>query len=173
MDKIKKLRKLFKSFTIDGYLVPKNDEYFNEYVSPSSDRLKVISNFTGSAGFAVILKSKNYLFTDGRYTIQARNQSGKNFKVITIPVHFPKDVLKFKKKTVLGFDPNLHTEKQLNSLFRVKNVYLKSIKQNLVDMIWTKKPKNLIKPFYSISSKNAGATSLKKIWQVKNILWGA
>ena len=87
-----------------------------------------------------------------------------------MPINFPKDVLKFNKKTVLGFDPNLHTEKQLNSLFRIKNVYLKSIKQNLVDMIWPKKQKNLIKPFYSISSKNAGATSLKKIWQVKNIL---
>ena len=76
MDKIKKIRKLFKSFMIDGYLVPKNDEYFNEYVHQSSDRLKFISNFSGSAGFAIILKRKNYLFVDGRYTIQARIQSG-------------------------------------------------------------------------------------------------
>ena len=84
---------------IDGYLVPKNDEYFNEYVSQSSDRLKFISNFSGSAGFSVILKSKNYLFVDGRYTIQARIQSGKNFKIITIPQKFPKKVLKSKKKS--------------------------------------------------------------------------
>ena len=70
---------------IDGYLVPKNDDYFNEYVNQSSDRLKFISNFSGSAGFAVIMKNKNYLFVDGRYTIQAQIQSGKKFKVITIP----------------------------------------------------------------------------------------
>ena len=69
MNKINGIRKLFKSFSIDAYLVPKNDEYFNEYVTDSKDRLKFISNFSGSAGFAIILKNKNYLFVDGRYTI--------------------------------------------------------------------------------------------------------
>jgi len=92
MNNIKKLRNFFRSFMIDGYLVPKNDEYFNEYVNQSIDRLKFISNFSGSAGFAVILKNKNYLFVDGRYTIQARIQSGKNFTIITKPQKFPKDV---------------------------------------------------------------------------------
>jgi len=66
MNKIKKLRKFFRSFMIDGYLVPKNDEYFNEYVNQSSDRLKFISNFSGSAGFAIILKKKIIcLLTEG------------------------------------------------------------------------------------------------------------
>ena len=92
MNKIKKLRKFFKSLMIDGYIVPKNDEYFNEYVSEFNDRLKFISNFSGSAGFAIILKNKNYLFVDGRYTVQGRIQSGKKFNIITIPLKFPKDV---------------------------------------------------------------------------------
>ena len=98
MNKINSLRKFFKSFAIDGYLIPKNDEYFNEYVTESKDRLKFISNFSGSAGFAVILKNKNYLFVDGRYTVQARYQSGKKFKIITVPNQFPKDIFKPKKK---------------------------------------------------------------------------
>ena len=89
MKKLIKLRKFLKIYKLDGYLVPKNDEYFNEYVNQSSDRLKFISNFSGSAGFAIILKNKNYLFVDGRYTIQARIQSGKNFTIITIPQKFP------------------------------------------------------------------------------------
>ena len=97
MNNIRKLRKFFRSFMIDGYLVPKNDEYFNEYVNKSSDRLKFISNFSGSAGFAIILKKKSYLFVDGRYTIQGRIQSGKNFKIITMPQKFPKNVLKTKR----------------------------------------------------------------------------
>ena len=100
MNKIKKLRTLFQSFMIDGYLVPKNDEYFNEYVSQSNDRLKFISNFSGSAGFAIILKDKSYLFVDGRYTIQARIQSAKDFKIFTIPQKFPNQVLKTKKKNL-------------------------------------------------------------------------
>ena len=42
MNNIKKLRKYFRSFMIDGYLVPKNDEYFNEYIIKSNDRLRFI-----------------------------------------------------------------------------------------------------------------------------------
>ena len=113
-------KKLLKKYKVDGYIVPKNDEYFNEYVNLSNDRLKFISNFSGSAGFAIILKNKNYLFVDGRYTIQARYQSGKKFKVITIPTKLPKDVLKTNKKIVIGFDPKLHTEKKLNFFSKLK-----------------------------------------------------
>jgi len=170
MNKIKKLRKFFKSFMIDGYLVPKNDEYFNEYASQSKDRLKFISNFSGSAGFAIILKNKNYLFVDGRYSIQGRIQSGKNFKIITIPQKFPKDVLKTEKKLKIGFDPKLHSEKQLNFLFNIKNIILKPINRNLIDIIWFKKPKDLVKPFFSLSKKDAGQTSQEKIVKVKNVL---
>ena len=82
---MKKFKNLLRQYRLDGYIIPKNDEYFNEYVTSTKDRLKFISNFSGSAGFAIILKNKNYLFVDGRYTIQAQIQSGKSFKVITIP----------------------------------------------------------------------------------------
>ena len=164
---MKKFKNLLKQYKLDGYIIPKNDEYFNEYVSSAKDRLKFISNFSGSAGFAVILKNKNYLFVDGRYTIQARIQSGKNFKVITIPKKFPKDVLKFNKKLTIGFDPRLHTESRLNFLFNIKNISLKSVNKNLVDIVWSKRPKELIKPFYSLSKKNAGVSSEEKILEVK------
>ena len=170
MKKLIKLRKFLKIYKLDGYLVPKNDEYFNEYVNQSSDRLKFISNFSGSAGFAVILKNKNYLFVDGRYTIQARIQSGKNFTIITIPQKFPKDVLKTKKKLKIGFDPKLHSEKQINFLFNIKNIIIKPINGNLIDIVWSKKPKDLIKPFFSLSKKDAGQSSQGKIVKVKNVL---
>jgi len=170
MNNIKKLRKFFRSFMIDGYLVPKNDEYFNEYVSQSNDRLKFISNFSGSAGFAIILKNKNFLFVDGRYSIQSRIQSGKNFKIFTMPQKFPKDVLKTEKKLKIGFDPKLHSEKQLNFLFNIKNIILKPINKNLIDIMWSRKPKDLVKPFFSLSKKDAGQSSQEKILKVKNVL---
>ena len=170
MNKIKKLRTLFQSFTIDGYLVPKNDEYFNEYVSQSNDRLKFISNFSGSAGFAIILKDKSYLFVDGRYTIQARIQSAKDFKIFTIPQKFPNQVIKTKKKLIIGFDPNLHNESQLNFLFNIKNIVLKPISKNLIDIIWSARPKDLVKPFFSLSNKEAGQDTQTKINKVRNFL---
>ena len=68
------------NYKLDGYIIPKNDSFFTEQLK--HDRLKLISNFSGSAGMAVVLKKKNYLFVDSRYTIQARLESGKNFKII-------------------------------------------------------------------------------------------
>ena len=76
------LKERLKGLNIDGYIIPKNDEFFSEYAI--KDRLKIISNFDGSAGFAIILKKENFLFVDGRYTIQAKIQAGKNFKIIVI-----------------------------------------------------------------------------------------
>ena len=96
MEKIKKLRNIFKKEKIDGYIVPKNDEFFGEYIPDHNDRLKFISNFSGSYGFVVILKNKNYLFVDGRYTLQANNQCKKFFKVITIPDKMPYEIIKEK-----------------------------------------------------------------------------
>jgi Xaa-Pro aminopeptidase len=78
---INELREKFKKYNIDGYVVPKNDDYFTEY--SKINRLKIISNFSGSAGLAIILKDKNYLFTDGRYTIQSEMESGKYFKIVS------------------------------------------------------------------------------------------
>ena len=63
---IKLLRSKFKKYGIDAYIIPKNDDFFTEY--SKLNRLEVISNFSGSAGLAIILKNINYLFTDGRYT---------------------------------------------------------------------------------------------------------
>ena len=77
------LKKLMDSKNIDGYIIPKNDEFFSEYSFPN--RLKLISNFSGSAGLAIILKDKNFLFVDGRYTLQASIECGKNFKIFEIP----------------------------------------------------------------------------------------
>jgi len=167
---LKKLRKKIVENKIDGYLIPKNDEYFNEYVHPSKDRLNFISNFSGSAGFAVILKNKKYLFVDGRYTIQAQIQSGKNFKIITMPQKFPRDILKTKKKLKIGFDLKLHNESQLNYFFNIKNIILKPLNKNLIDIIWSKKPKDKIKPFFSLSKKDAGQSSQEKIEKIKKVL---
>ena len=165
-----KFKKLFNKYKIDGYIVPKNDEYFNEYVPEYKDRLKFISNFSGSAGFAILLKNKNYLFVDGRYTTQALNQSGKKFKIVTIPQKFPKNIIKTKKKIVIGFDPKLHTEQQLNLLFKIKNVRLKSLKKNLVDIIWSKKRYNYSNPYYLIPKNVVGTNSKDKILHVKKYL---
>ena len=88
MEKINKLKSLFKGNNINGYLITKNDEFFGEYVPDNKDKLKYFTNFSGSSGFAFILKKKNYLFVDGRYTVQAKNQCGGNLKFLLYLIKF-------------------------------------------------------------------------------------
>jgi DNA helicase-2/ATP-dependent DNA helicase PcrA len=61
---IKILRTKFNKYGIDGYVIPKNDDYFTEY--SKFNRLEVISNFSGSAGLAIILKNKKDLDNENR-----------------------------------------------------------------------------------------------------------
>ena len=161
--RIKKLREKFKKYKIDGYIIPKNDEFFSEY--SVKDRLKTISNFRGSAGLAIVLKKTNYLFIDGRYTIQAKQQSANQFKIIEIHKFLPKNVIRNLR---LGFDPSLFTKKTLNLNFG-NLLKLIPIKNNLVDEIYKNKILNR-KPFYSLTNKSVGESHKSKINKIYNIL---
>ncbi len=169
MKKLKNLKKLFNTYNIDGYIVPKNDEFFNEYIPKNKDSLKFISNFSGSYGFALILKKKNYLFVDGRYTLQAKKQSGKEFRIITIPNKFPADILK-NKKISIGFNPKLFTEIMLYRLFRQSRCKLLPINENLIDKIWKTKNINNVNKFYKLSNKDSGQTSDNKVRKLVKLI---
>ncbi len=161
--RINSLREIFKNYGIDGYVIPKNDEFFSEF--SNKDRLKFISNFTGSAGYAVILKDKNYLFVDGRYTIQAKIESGKNFKIKDHSKIIDTEIF---KKLNLGLDPRLFTSKQIKKFF-LKNNQVSLINENLIDKIFKIKNKKKT-PFYSIDDKITGKSHKQKILKVSSYL---
>ena len=162
IDVIQKLRALFDKNNIDGYIIPKNDEFFSEY--SNKDRLKAISNFTGSAGYALILKNKNYLFVDSRYTIQGKIECGKKFKILDYENIFN---CKYFKDLVIGLDPSLFTSNQIKKIF-LKNK-IKLIKTNLIDKIIKFKNKNK-KNFYSLNEKVTGQSYQNKISKLANYL---
>ena len=158
-EKIQNLRKKFEEFDIDGYVIPKNDEFFSEYAG--IDRLKFISNFSGSAGYAIILKNKNYLFVDGRYTIQAKIESGKYFKIIDYNKIFNCNL--FQKLTI-GLNPKLFTSDQIQKFF-LKNNKIKIINSDIVSENFRRKEERK-KYFFSISKDICGESHLSKINKV-------
>ncbi len=169
MEKIKRLKKLLLKHGLDGYIVPKNDEFFGEYTEESKDKLKYISEFSGSFGLALILKNKNYLFVDGRYSIQAKMQSGKFFKIVVMPNKLPSNILG-RKKLKIGYDPKLHTSNNLRVFFKKTECELFPIKLNLVDKIWVKKNKSSLKKFYVLPKNAVGQNYNYKINKLINIL---
>ena len=160
---INELRKKFKRYNIDGYVVPKNDDYFTEY--SKINRLKIISNFSGSAGLAIILKNKNYLFTDGRYTIQSEMESGKYFKIISYEKIKNCNLFKNLK---LGLDPKLFTHQQVKNYF-LKNNQIKFLSNNLIDEIKKQKAVKSI-PFFFLKDKIVGENNKSKINKIVNYL---
>ena len=49
------LEKVMDEQNLDGFLLPRADEYQSEYLPRSSQRLAWLTGFDGSAGFAIVL----------------------------------------------------------------------------------------------------------------------
>ena len=156
-----KINNIISSNNLDGYILPKNDNYFTEY--SKINNLKSITNFSGSAGFAIFLKNKKYLFVDGRYIIQAEKEVGKKFEICEIPYVWPKNIL--EKKIKIGFDPDLFTWETLNKYF--------GYNYNLIPLNYKFKRKSNTKdnyPFFSLETSIAGESVNQKINRLIEIM---
>ena len=170
-NKLIKLRRELTINNIDGYIIPKNDEFFGEYVSPEKERLKYLTGFSGSAGQSLVLKKQAFLFVDGRYTLQAQKEVRKGFKVIQIHKTIPSDILrKNKQKLRIGFDPRIYSLASLINLYKTENVKLIPIKKNLIDEIWPNKPKLKFNKFFILKTQYAGKSFKNKINLICKIL---
>ena len=170
-NKLIKLRRELTINNIDGYIIPKNDEFFGEYVSPEKERLKYLTEFSGSAGQSLVLKKQAFLFVDGRYTLQAQKEVRKGFKVIQIHKTIPSDILrKNKQKLRIGFDPRIYSLASLINLYKTENVKLIPIKKNLIDKIWPNKPKLKFNKFFILKTQYAGKSFKNKINLICKIL---
>ena len=161
--KLKKLKKKLYHCKIDGYIVPKNDEYFSEFAQ--KDKLKTITGFNGSFGLAIVLKKKNFLFVDGRYVEQAKIQSGEKFKIIEVPKKLPHQVL--NSSLNLGFDPMVFTSRSLLYYFRNK-LKLTPITKSILNTNILKDRKS--KKFYLLKPEVVGETIHSKIKRLIKIL---
>jgi Xaa-Pro aminopeptidase len=172
-ERVAKLRRLMARARIDAILVPRSDAHQGEYVAPESERLKWLSNFSGSAGLAIITADSAVLFVDGRYTTQAANQVATEiFTVSQISdtyEHAIIDWLKARATAIasLGFDPWLHT---IDAIETVRHALgksgpkLKATARNLVDVAWgTERPSPQTTPIMLHDQRYAGAPTATKI----------
>ena len=145
-NKLQQLRIQMQDQNIDVCLINQTDEFQNEFLPQYSKRLQWLTNFSGSAGEALITKNKAYLFVDGRYTLQAKLEVNQSvYKVYNYSKKTPTQILKSLKlnKPNFGIDGNIITVKKLNLLTSElkTNVSIKLLEKNLVDLIWYSRPK--------------------------------
>ncbi len=129
---------------LDGFVVPRADAHQGEYVAPRDERLAWVSGFTGSAGFAIVLRDTSALFVDGRYRVQARAQVAEEITTVDWPDTKPGPWLvgQLSHGGRVGFDPWLHTEAQIAEMREAverAGIALVPV-ENLVDRIWPDQP---------------------------------
>ncbi|KXF76833.1 X-Pro aminopeptidase [Paramesorhizobium deserti] len=149
--RVAKLRAEMEKLGLDGFLVPRADEHQGEYVPPRAQRLAWLTGFTGSAGVALIFKHDAFIFVDGRYTLQVRDQTDLSIFQVESLIDTPPSVWLAEngKGLAIGFDPWLHTIAEARSLreaLEKNGGRLVPVTDNLVDLVWTDQPSPPLEP---------------------------
>lgn len=169
--KLEKLREILASEGLDGYLVPRTDEYLGEYVPECAERLAWLTGFTGSAGLAIVLRDKAVVMSDGRYTIQLAQQVDGDLyeRANSQEVKVEEWLAENAADMVIGYDPRLHTPAQIEAKEKV-DIEMSAAHGNLIDRIWNDRPEAPQAKTTLFSEKYAGASARDKIQTIQNVL---
>jgi Xaa-Pro aminopeptidase len=173
------LRAVLATHGLDGFVVPRADQHQNEYVPDRWNRLRYLTGFTGSAGAAIVLKSKAAAFTDGRYVQQIAAQVDPSvFRIVSTVETSPEAWLEtnLRKKARFGVDPWLHTEDQLKRLrtaVEKAGATLAMVEGNPVDASWPDRPPLPDAPVVIHSEVLAGVGAPAKIEALQDAIKAA
>jgi Xaa-Pro aminopeptidase len=146
-DKLANLRVKMAEKIIDAYIIPSEDEHQSEYIAEYDERRKWISEFTGSAGTAVVTMKKAALWTDSRYWLRAEKELDKNFwtlKKSGIDESID-DFLRaeLNENSTVGMNAKLFSKSSWESrenAFKDKQISVWSPQIDLIDEIWKDRP---------------------------------
>ncbi len=140
------LREELKRRGLDGFVVPISDEHMSEYVGDYAQRLKWLTGFGGSAGFAAVTLTHAAIFVDGRYTVQVREQvDGNLFKYRAVPGDTLAGWLASVSESGarIAYDPWLHTlawAEGLEQALAASGIALVPAEGNPLDAVWSDRP---------------------------------
>lgn len=142
---VTRLREKLAERKIDAYIIPSADAHQSEYVAECDKRRAFISNFTGSAGTALVTTDKALLWTDGRYFLQAEQELSSEWTLMRQGEKDVPSVEDWLQKSLsrgarIGFDPWLipvSQHKRLEALTKgSQSLELAPTDENLVDLVW-------------------------------------
>jgi Xaa-Pro aminopeptidase len=145
-DRLSALRDQLQRDRLDGFVVPLTDEHMSEYVGAYARRLAWLTGFQGSAGSAVVLPQAAAIFTDGRYTLQVRQQvDGAHWQYVPVPQVSIAGWLgdNAPEGGRIGYDPWLHTSAwvaEARKALAERGAELVAVDTNPVDAVWPDKP---------------------------------
>ena len=146
-DKLYIMRTLMKERGYDAYIIPHGDQHNNEYIAESDERIKFISNFSGSNGLGLVTNDVALMWTDGRYYIQIEKELYPGWKMKKMSgddESLSQYILKnIPKNSSIGMDFSLFSQETAKSLkTKLREYIFIDDTNNLIDNIWgTLKPK--------------------------------
>ncbi|WP_185985171.1 aminopeptidase P family protein [Aureimonas mangrovi] len=166
--RVDRLRTVLSQAGVDGFLVPRADEFQGEYIPANAERLRWLTGFTGSAGHAVVFPDRAYAFSDGRYTVQLGAQlDGKVFAASDSTKTTLPDFLKENAQGLkIGFDPWLHTVGEVAALRKAASeagFELVALSRNPIDLVWQDRPAAPATKARVHSERYAGRSAKEKL----------
>lgn len=139
--KLSALREVLQKEGVGGFIVPRTDEYQGEYVPPCAERLRWLTGFTGSAGTAIVLADRAVVMSDGRYTIQLKQQVDADlFELADSTQVSPAQWMAANAGgRTIGYDPRLHTPREVKA-WEDKGIAMKPLAANPLDAVWADRP---------------------------------
>jgi len=135
---------------LHALVVPSEDAHQSEYVSEQDKRREFISGFTGSAGLALITMKEAFLWTDGRYFLQATQQLSNRWKLMRMGEDPPVEAWiadNLAAEAVIGINPwciSVDSAQRYEHAFSKKHQTLFQLSSDLVDEVWKDRP--LVEP---------------------------
>ena len=167
-DKLHVMRVLMKERGYDAYIIPHGDQHDNEYIAESDERIKFISNFSGSNGIGLVTQDIALMWTDGRYFIQIEKElyPGWQMKKLgegeeSLTQYISKNL---PKNYTIAMDYSLFTQDRAETI-KAKLIGYTFVddKNNLIDDIWgTLKPKYGNSKVLILEEKFTGKSVLSK-----------
>ena len=177
--KLAALRTEMEARQLSAFIVPSTDPHSGEYVPEHWESRKWISDFTGSAGTAVITLTDAGLWTDSRYFIQAEEQlSGTGIRLFKdrLPEtpsigEWLGSVLKAGDKVGIDGWVNSHQEVLgLRNELKTKGLTLETMTEDIFDTLWTDRPSLPQSPVFILDETKTGASCSEKIGRIQEAI---
>jgi len=167
-ERLDALRTVLRDAGVDGFVLARTDMYGSEYLPACEERVAWLTGFTGSAARVVVLPETAALFTDGRYTLQVRDElDPARFETPHLIHEPPATWLRTHAPTGvrLGYDPFLHLRGELDRLEKAlaaRGGELVPLTDNPIERIWSDRPAPPVAPLANHPLAYAGERSVDK-----------
>lgn len=172
---IERLISCMRERGIFACIIPTDDFHGSEYVSAHFKLREYLSGFTGSAGTLLVTLEGAFLWTDGRYFLQAeRELSGSEITLMRdgergVPSIFRFLSEKIPAKSRLGFDGRILTEKFVKRLCETLRGRDVTFDDNFDagEFVWENRPPLPDEPVFSLNDNICGKSRAEKFAHIR------